>query len=121
MGVRKQINLYREEVCDICHGNGAKPGSKIDTCGTCGGTGQIKQIQSTLFGQMQTSRTCTTCGGTGKIIKETCEKCRGKGKVKKQTKIGVTIPAGIDDSQTVVLRGEGAPRKQSEDQKETYI
>jgi len=59
--------------------------------------GQIRQIQSTLFGQMQTSKTCSTCGGTGKIIKEPCEKCRGKGRIRKQTKISVTIPAGIDD------------------------
>ena len=109
LGVRKQITLNREEVCDACHGNGAKPGSKVDTCTMCGGTGQIRQIQSTLFGQMQTSRTCTSCGGTGKIIREVCDKCRGKGKVRKQTKISVNIPAGIDDSQTVVLRNEGAP------------
>ncbi len=86
-------------------------GSTIETCKTCGGTGQIKQIQSTLFGQMQTSRTCTTCGGSGKIVKETCEKCRGKGRIRKPTKISVSIPAGIDDSQTVILRNEGAPRK----------
>lgn len=100
---------------------GAKPGSKIETCGTCGGTGQITQIQSTIFGQMQTARTCTTCGGTGKIIREVCEKCKGKGKIRKQTKISVTIPAGIDDNQTVVLRNEGAPRKQSVVLKEIYI
>lgn len=93
LGVRKQINIYREDTCDVCHGNGAKPGSKIETCTTCNGTGQIKQVQSTIFGQMQTQRTCTTCGGTGKIIKEVCEKCRGKGKVKKQAKISVSIPA----------------------------
>lgn len=121
LGVKKQISLYREEVCDVCHGNGAKPGSKIDTCGTCGGTGQITQIQSTLFGQMQTSRTCGTCGGTGKIIKEPCEKCKGKGKVRKQTKITVTIPAGIDDSQTVVLRGEGAPGNNGGPKGDLYI
>lgn len=97
LGVKKQINISREDICDVCHGSGAKPGTSVDTCNVCHGTGQIKQIQTTLFGQMQTSRTCTTCGGTGKIIKETCEKCRGKGKVRKQAKITVSIPAGIDD------------------------
>lgn len=121
LGVRKQINLYREEVCDVCHGNGAKPGSHIDTCTMCGGTGQIKQIQSTLFGQMQTSRTCTACGGSGKIIKETCEKCKGKGKIKKQTKISVNIPAGIDDNQTVILRNEGAPGNNGGPKGDLYI
>lgn len=108
-GVRKQINISREETCDVCHGNGAKPGSKVDTCNVCGGTGQIRQVQNTLFGQTQISRTCTTCGGTGKIIREACEKCRGKGRIRKQAKITVSIPAGIDDGQTVVLRNEGAP------------
>lgn len=96
-------------------------GSKIETCTMCGGTGQIKQVQSTFFGQMQTARTCTTCGGTGKIIKEVCEKCRGKGKIKKPTKISVNIPAGIDDSQTVVLRNEGAPGTNGGPKGDLYI
>ena len=121
LGVRKQINISREETCDICHGNGAKPGSKIDTCATCGGTGQVRQVQSTLFGQMQTSRTCTACGGTGKIIKETCENCRGRGRVRKQAKINVSIPAGISDSQTVVLRNEGAPGQNGGPKGDLYI
>ncbi len=97
LGVKKQISINREDICDTCHGTGAKPGSKVETCSMCGGTGQIKQIQTTLFGQMQTSRTCTTCGGTGKIIKETCDTCRGKGKIRRQAKITVNIPAGIAD------------------------
>lgn len=97
-------------------------GSKVDTCGTCGGTGQIRQVQtSPLFGQIQTTRTCGTCGGTGKIIREVCEKCRGKGKVRKQTKISVTIPAGIDDNQTVVLRNEGAPGSKGGPKGDLYI
>ena len=121
LGVRKQINIYRDEVCDVCHGSGAKPGSKIDTCSMCGGTGQIRQVQTTLFGQMQTSRTCTACGGTGKIIRETCENCRGKGKVRKQARINVSIPAGIDDGQTVVLRGEGTPGQNGGPKGDLYI
>ena len=121
LGVKKQISINREDICDTCHGNGAKPGSKIDTCTMCGGTGQIRQVQSTLFGQMQTSRTCTTCGGTGKIIRETCETCRGKGKVRKQAKITVSIPAGIGDGQTVVLRNEGAPGQNGGPKGDLYI
>ena len=121
LGVRKQINISREETCDVCHGNGAKPGSKIETCSTCGGTGQVRQVQSTLFGQMQTARTCTACGGTGKIIKETCENCRGRGRVRKQAKINVSIPAGISDSQTVVLRNEGAPGQNGGPKGDLYI
>ncbi len=120
-GVKKQISIYRDETCDICHGSGAKPGSKVDTCSMCGGTGQIRQIQTTLFGQMQTSRTCTACGGTGKIIRETCDNCRGKGKVRKQAKITVSIPAGIADGQTVVLRNEGAPGQNGGPKGDLYI
>lgn len=121
LGARKQITLNREDVCDVCHGSGAKPGSKVDTCTMCGGSGLIKQIQSTLFGQMQTTKTCTSCGGSGKIIKEVCEKCRGKGKIRKQTKISVTVPAGIDDNQTVVLRKEGAPGNNGGPKGDLYI
>lgn len=120
-GIRKQINISREETCDVCHGNGAKPGSKIETCSMCNGTGQVRQVQSTLFGQMQTSRTCTTCGGTGKIIKEQCENCKGRGKIRKQAKINVSIPAGIGDSQTVVLRNEGAPGQNGGPKGDLYI
>ena len=69
----------------------------------------MKQIVTTIFGQMKTAKTCSYCNGSGKIIKEPCTECKGKGKVKKQKKIKVTIPAGIDDGQTVVLRNEGEP------------
>ena len=109
LGVEKEINITREDTCDTCHGSGAKPGTKVDTCSMCGGTGQIKQVQTTILGQMQTTRTCPTCHGEGKVIHEPCETCRGKGTVRKQAKIKVSIPAGIDENQTVVLRGEGAP------------
>lgn len=108
-GTKKQITINREEECSTCKGTGAKPGSKIDTCSACKGTGAIKTIKNTIFGQTQTTRTCDICGGTGKIIKEQCTECRGKGRVRKPTKITVNVPAGIDDGQTIVLRGEGAP------------
>jgi len=121
LGVKKQINISREDICDVCNGSGAKPGSKVETCSMCHGTGQIRQMQTTLFGQMQTSRTCTTCGGTGKIIRETCENCRGKGRVRKQAKISISIPAGIDDGQTVVLRNEGAPGQNGGPKGDLYI
>ncbi len=106
-GVEKEIVVNRNETCTTCGGNGAKPGTVIDKCTVCNGTGQVRQIQNTILGQMQTTRTCGTCGGTGKIIKQPCEVCKGKGKIRKQAKIKVKIPAGIDDNQTIVLRGEG--------------
>lgn len=109
LGVEKEINITRDDVCNVCNGNGAKPGSTIETCGVCHGTGQVRQVQNTILGQMQTTKTCTNCHGTGKVIKEPCENCRGKGTVRKQAKIKVKIPAGIDNDQTIVLRGEGEP------------
>ncbi len=121
LGVEKEIYLNREETCDVCHGEGAKPGTKAETCPVCHGTGQIKQVQTTILGQMQTTRTCTTCHGEGKIIKEPCEHCRGKGKIKKQVKINVKVPAGIDDNQTVVLRGEGAAGTKGGPKGDLYI
>ena len=108
-GIEKEIIVTRNEECDVCHGSGAKPGTSKVKCKTCGGTGQIRQVQNTILGQMQTTTTCSTCHGTGEIIEEPCEKCKGKGKVRKQPKIKIKIPAGIEDNQTVVLRGEGEP------------
>ena len=107
LGVEKEIIITRNETCTTCGGNGAKPGTVIDKCTVCNGTGQVRQIQNTILGQMQTSRTCGTCGGTGKIIKQPCDDCKGRGKIRKQAKIKIKIPAGIDDGQTIVLRGEG--------------
>ena len=120
MGVEKEVNITRDDTCNVCNGNGAKPGSSIINCSVCGGTGQVRQVQNTILGQIQTTRTCSNCRGTGKIIKEPCEQCRGKGTVRKQAKIKVKIPAGIDNDQTIVLRGEGEPRSQPEDLKVIY-
>ena len=108
LGVEKEISFNREETCGTCKGSGAKPGTTVNTCSMCNGTGQVTQMQTTILGQMQTTRTCPNCHGEGKIVTEHCEACRGKGKVRKATKIKVKIPQGIDDGQTVILRGEGA-------------
>lgn len=107
LGVEKEVIITRNETCTTCGGNGAKPGTVIDKCTVCNGTGQVRQIQNTILGQMQTTRTCGTCGGTGKVIKQPCDICKGRGKIRKQAKIKIKIPAGIDDGQTIVLRGEG--------------
>ncbi len=121
LGVEKEIAITRNETCNICHGSGAKPGTSVTKCPTCNGTGQIRQVQNTILGQMQTTRTCTNCHGTGEVIKEPCENCKGKGTVRKQPKIKVKIPAGIDDGQTVVLRGEGEPGEKGGPKGDLYI
>ena len=78
-------------------------------------------MQTTILGQMQTVRTCTNCHGTGEVIPEPCVDCKGKGKVKRQVRISVKIPAGIDENQTIVLRGEGEPGEKGGDKGDLYI
>lgn len=121
LGVEKEVIITRNDTCDTCHGSGAKPGTSKTTCTVCNGTGQVTQVQNTILGQMQTRRTCSACHGTGEIIKEPCETCHGKGTVRKQPKIKVKIPAGIDDNQTVVLRGEGEPGEKGGPKGDLYI
>ena len=121
LGVEKEIIITRDEECIHCHGSGAKTGTSPVKCPTCNGTGKVTGVQNTILGQMQTTRTCTACHGTGEIINEPCENCRGKGKVRKQPKIKVKIPAGIDDNQTVVLRGEGEPGEKGGPKGDLYI
>ena len=120
-GTQKEINVTRNETCSTCHGEGARPGTKKQTCSVCHGTGQIKQTQTTIFGQMQTVRPCTNCNGTGEVIPEPCPDCRGKGTVRKQVKVTVRIPAGIDTKQTIVLRGEGEPGAKGGAKGDLYI
>ena len=121
LGVEKEVIITRNETCSNCHGTGAKPGTNPIKCPDCKGTGQVRQVQNTILGQVQTTRTCSTCHGTGEIIKEVCDICKGKGTVRKQPRIRVKIPAGIDDNQTVVLRNEGDPGQKGGPNGDLYI
>jgi len=106
-GTKKEITISREETCSTCNGTGAKAGTQPKTCPTCGGTGQVRYTQNTILGQIMSTRTCTKCGGEGKIIDTPCQDCKGKSTVKKQRKITISIPQGIDNNQTISIRGEG--------------
>ncbi|WNQ13438.1 molecular chaperone DnaJ [Paenibacillus aurantius] len=106
-GKETDITIPRTETCSRCHGSGAKPGTKPDTCGTCKGTGQQEVIQNTAFGRIVNRRVCPTCNGQGQIIKEKCGECHGAGKVKTQRKIHVKIPAGVDEGAQLRVSGEG--------------
>ena len=121
LGTERYVTLNRRETCNTCHGEGTKPGTHPETCSVCHGTVQIKQVQTTILGQMQTMRTCTNCHGTGKVIKEPCETCKGKGTVRNQVRLTVKIPAGVDDNQTIVLRGEGEPGENGGGKGDLYI
>lgn len=107
-GVEKDITIPREETCETCHGSGAKPGTEPVTCKTCNGTGQVRTQQSTILGSFTSTRPCTNCKGTGKVIADPCQDCRGTGRVRKNLKKTVKIPAGIDNGQSLCLRGMGS-------------
>jgi len=107
-GCKKQIEYYRIEKCSDCGGTGAAKGSYPETCSTCHGTGQIRSTQRTPLGVFQTTKACPECRGTGKTIKNPCPECRGTGYVKLKKKLEVSIPAGIDEGQRVLLRGQGS-------------
>lgn len=108
-GTTKEINISRMQLCHVCGGSGSKPGTTPETCSHCNGTGQIRHVQSTPFGQMVNMRTCEVCRGEGTIITHPCDECRGNGRVQKTSKISINVPAGIDNGQTISLRGEGEP------------
>ncbi len=106
-GCEKEITIDRVETCTECGGTGAEKGTSPETCPTCHGTGTVQQTQRTPFGAFSTSAPCSNCRGTGKIIKKPCKKCRGTGTERRSRTLKVTIPAGIDDGQSVALRGQG--------------
>jgi molecular chaperone DnaJ len=103
----KEIEIPRTEVCGTCGGSGARPGTSPHPCGTCGGTGQVQKVQSAGFTRLVRVSTCGRCGGRGYVIDSPCQECGGSGTVSRTRKILVTIPAGIDDGNTLRLRGEG--------------
>ncbi len=106
-GCKKTININRMVRCEACNGSGAAAGTQPEVCPDCHGSGQVMTQQRTPFGMMQSARPCSKCGGTGKIIKDPCKKCNGMGRSRKAVKLEVSVPAGIDDGQTFVLRGQG--------------
>ena len=108
-GCEKQLDLNLKDECTTCHGTGAKPGTSPETCPKCGGKGQIVYTQQSLFGMVRNVQTCPDCNGSGKIVKEKCADCHGSGYITNRKKIAVTIPAGIDNGQSIRIREKGEP------------
>ena len=105
-GCDKEVATYRVENCSACNGTGSADGN-VETCSKCHGTGQERVVQNFMGMQMQSTQPCSRCGGKGKIIKTPCNTCKGKGKVRRTKKINVKVPAGVDEGQSVRVRGEG--------------
>ena len=106
-GKKVDIRVNRTESCPDCNGTGAAAGSSAETCSECRGTGYVKTAQRTPLGMISSQRPCSRCGGKGKVITNPCSKCHGSGRVSVAKTVTVTIPAGIDDGQTLQVRGQG--------------
>ena len=105
-GCEKEVSVQRIENCSVCNGTGSADGV-IETCSTCRGSGQVRTTQNFMGMSMQSTSVCPKCGGKGKVIKTPCNTCKGKGKVRRTQKIKVKVPAGVDEGQSVRVRGEG--------------
>lgn len=108
-GCDKELEITLKDECTTCHGTGAKPGTSPVTCPRCNGEGQIVYTQQSMFGMVRNVQTCPDCHGTGKIIKEKCSACRGTGYTSSRKKIQVSVPAGIDNGQSIRIREKGEP------------
>lgn len=110
-GCEKELEIKLKETCTTCNGTGAKPGTQPETCPRCKGEGQVVYTQQSLFGMVRNVQTCPECNGTGKVIKDKCTSCHGSGYVTVPKKIQVSVPAGIDDGQSIRIRDKGEPGK----------
>lgn len=106
-GVEKEIKIMREAQCEKCHGDGAEPGSGLEECKTCSGSGTIREIKRTILGTIQTQSICGTCEGVGKIPKKKCSTCHGAGTINKHDTINISIPAGIHSGENLRAVGYG--------------
>ena len=108
-GCDKEMEVVLKDPCATCNGTGAKPGTAPETCPKCGGKGQVVYSSQSFFGTVQNVQTCPNCGGSGQVIKEKCTSCAGTGFTSSKKKIQVSIPAGIDNGQSVRIREKGEP------------
>ncbi|MDR0818841.1 MAG: molecular chaperone DnaJ [Oscillospiraceae bacterium] len=106
-GCKKDIQISRVESCPDCKGTGSAPGTTAEVCGQCKGSGTVTNRQRTMFGETLVSSPCTKCGGSGKIIHSPCPTCKGKSNIRRNRTLPIDIPAGIDDGQTLSMRGKG--------------
>ncbi len=106
-GVEKELEVTRVEICLHCSGQRNEPGTRINTCGTCRGSGQVRRMQRSLFGQFAQVTACPTCEGVGQMVETPCSNCKGAGRERRKRKTAVSIPAGVQEGMQVRLTGEG--------------
>lgn len=106
-GANKKIKVKKHVSCDSCQGTGAKDRNAVQTCGSCGGSGQVRRVQNTFLGQMQTVTTCPTCNGEGMQITSKCGNCKGDGRVYGEETLSLDLPAGVQDGMQLSMSGKG--------------
>ncbi|HTR80210.1 MAG TPA: molecular chaperone DnaJ [Bacteroidota bacterium] len=106
-GVEKKIKIKKWKTCHVCSGSGAKAGSSRTTCPQCGGSGELRQVSRSMFGQFVNITTCPTCGGEGQIVRDRCPNCDGEGREQGETTIKVNVPAGVSEGNYLSLQGQG--------------
>ena len=106
-GIEKKLKIKRWKTCETCDGTGARGGSAKATCPICNGSGEIRHVSRSVFGQFVNISTCSNCGGEGKIIRDKCPACGGEGRVQGDTTIKVNVPAGVSEGNYIPLRGQG--------------
>lgn len=106
-GITKTVNVKLLNPCDTCSGTGAEPGSKVTTCQTCKGNGEVRRAQQSFFGPVVSVSVCSTCAGEGTTVASPCKKCKGEGRVRGDEEINIKVPAGVATGQYMTLRGVG--------------
>ena len=106
-GTNRKILITKTSACLICHGSGAKTGTKMETCKQCNGQGRIREAKKTIFGTIANTKTCEVCYGTGETPREICDNCKGKGVLRREEEVSIEIPAGIRDGEMIRMTGMG--------------
>jgi len=120
-GQTKEITLYKMVQCPRCYGSGAEPGTPVEECFSCRGTGQVQEIKRTPFGSITRWTVCPECKGEGRKPKKPCNVCKGEGRIKGEERIKVFIPAGVDSNQVIKIAGKGNAGKRGANGGDLYI
>lgn len=120
-GIEKEIKIDHLETCEACKGTGAEPGSKPETCSTCGGSGKVQQTTSTILGHFTQITTCPACNGSGQRISNPCKACKGYGRVEREKTLELKIPAGVDNGSKMRISSEGDAGKNGGPEGDVYI
>lgn len=106
-GVNKKIKIKKQVVCSKCNGSGAEAGTSTKTCPVCQGSGEVRSVSRSVFGQFVNISACTNCGGEGSVVDIPCKKCMGDGKVVEEVAVSINVPAGVHEGSYMTMRGEG--------------